>query len=359
MAIPALNPDERLIDLAEALIAAGVRHIVVVDDGSKPECGAVFAALAKLPECTVIVFPVNRGKGAGLKAAFRWYLEHFPDGPGVVAADADGQHPVADILRIAAELEAHPGSLVMGVRDFFREGVPFKSRYGNLLTRLVFRGSAGVALSDTQTGLRGVAADFMPRCLEIAGERFEYETDMLFVAAKNGVPIREVPIATVYENDNKGTHFHPFRDAARIYRVIWRHFSRQMALFIASSLASMAVDLGLFALLFYRLLPELPHPARLALAVVGARLVSGTLNYCLNRRIVFAMPRHCRTGGVDSATGYCLLSAIVLFVSYTLTACGEFLLPALNLVLVKALVDFSIFLINFFVQKLLIFRIRN
>ena len=42
--------------------------------------------------------------------------------------------------------------------------------------------------------------------LEVDGQRYEYEMNVLLAASKS-FPILEVPIETVYINDNEGSHF--------------------------------------------------------------------------------------------------------------------------------------------------------
>ena len=77
--IPTYDPSERILEVVEGLIAAGFRDIVIVNDGSRAECAGIFAQLEGMPQCTVLRHEVNRGKGRGLKTAFSYVLEHFPD----------------------------------------------------------------------------------------------------------------------------------------------------------------------------------------------------------------------------------------------------------------------------------------
>ena len=65
----------------------------------------------------------------------------------------------------------------------------------------------GVTLSDTQTGLRDFSAERMREYLTVAGERFEYETNVLLYSKEEEVPMVEVPIETIYLEQNKSSHF--------------------------------------------------------------------------------------------------------------------------------------------------------
>ena len=58
-------------------------------------------------------------------------------------------------------------------------------------------------MKDTQTGLRAFTTNMIPFMLEIEGQRYEYEMNVLLTASK-AFPILEVPIETVYINDNEG-----------------------------------------------------------------------------------------------------------------------------------------------------------
>lgn len=142
--VPSYKPDEKLAGVLRDLTAAGFERIIVVDDGSGPEYEAYFRQAEGLPQCVLLRHEVNRGKGGALKTAFAWFLEHTGEDLGVVTVDGDGQHTAADALRCARELEAHPDSLVLGVRQFDGADVPLRSRIGNQATIWCFRVLCGV-----------------------------------------------------------------------------------------------------------------------------------------------------------------------------------------------------------------------
>ena len=215
--IPAYQPDAKLVELVEAL-RTDFPHIVVVDDGSSG-CEETFAAVRDRVEA-LLVHPANRGKGAALKTGFAWVRAHMPDIAGVVTADADGQHRPEDIRRVAEATATQKGGLVLGVRTF--EGsVPFRSRWGNGWTRLLFRMLTGLAIRDTQTGLRGIPADLLERVASLPGDRYEYETRMLVDARLHASPPIQVPIKTVYLEGNKASHYRPFRDTLLTQGALW------------------------------------------------------------------------------------------------------------------------------------------
>lgn len=280
--VPSLNPTDRLTDTVDGLLQAGFSQIVLVNDGSRPEAGPFFEAAASRPGVTLLGHEVNRGKGAAMKTAFSWLLEHYSDCAGVVTVDGDGQHHPEDAMACAQKmLEEH--RLILGCRDFSLPDVPPRSRMGNRITRAVFRIFCGLAISDTQTGLRAIPMEYLSRLTTVAGERYEYETNMLLALKDLDIPWDEVKIRTIYLDENKESHFHTVRDSWRIYKLILARFFR----YTLSSLASAVADTGLFALLSALLAGLLAGTALTAAAAIGARVLSSLLNFTLNRRLVF------------------------------------------------------------------------
>lgn len=217
---PSYNPDEHLKDVVEGLRNAGFKHIVLVNDGSTPESAIWFEEAGKYPEVSVVVHEVNRGKGQALRTAYSYILEHFPDCDGVVTLDGDGQHRPEDIVSCARAIYGSEDSIILGTRDFSLPNVPDKSRKGNHITTWVFKTFCHTYISDTQTGLRAFSKDLLPMMLEVSGDRYEYETNVLLQMVHDRIPHVEVPIETVYIEDNKASHFRPVRDSVRIYSLI-------------------------------------------------------------------------------------------------------------------------------------------
>lgn len=215
--IPAYKPDERLPELVSGLLGADFSPVVVVDDGSGDGFAHVFEQ-ARLAGATVLRHDVNLGKGAALKTAIRHFLEAVP-GAGAITADADSQHAICDIIKVADALDAHPGALVLGVRTLGH--MPLKNRFGNALTCLLFAAIAGFRVSDTQTGLRALPSSGLAKLAELPGERYEYEMNMLLAVKPLGIPVAQVPIQTIYEPGNRSSHFRPLRDGMRIYRQLF------------------------------------------------------------------------------------------------------------------------------------------
>ena len=281
--LPSLDPDEKLIAVIDGLLEYGFSHIILVNDGSKPENLHYFSDLAaQHPEIHLLHHEVNKGKGAALKNAFRYFLENCPDGLGVVTVDGDNQHHPAD-TRACCEHMLQTGHTTLGCRDFTLDHVPPRSRFGNHITSAIFKLFVGMTISDTQTGLRAIPRDVVEQLMNVSGDRFEYETNMLLAFKDKGIPFDEVKIRTVYIEENKSSHFRVIHDSWRIYKLILAHFFR----YTISSLISAVVDTASFSLLSFLLSPILQGFLLTAAAGVTARVISSLLNFFLNKEVVF------------------------------------------------------------------------
>jgi glycosyltransferase involved in cell wall biosynthesis len=227
--IPAYRPNEALPAVVSGVLAADadrlIDPVVVIDDGSGEPSRAVFDRLRGQDRTVVIARERNGGKGAALKMGFAYVLERAAGCAGVVTADADGQHAPADILRVARALAGSPDRVILGVR-MFDDGVPLRNRLGNVVTRQIVRLVTGVLLQDTQTGLRGWPLRCCREALRLPADRYEFELQALLTAIH--APIEQMPIATIYEDGNRSSHFRPVGDSLRIYRVLALHALRRI-----------------------------------------------------------------------------------------------------------------------------------
>ena len=339
--IPSYQPDARLLDLVADLRLRGIEG-VVVDDGSGERYQPFFRAAAH--SATVIGYAGNRGKGHALKSGLRYIQRHFSADTVVVTVDADGQHTLDDVVRCANEAQQADNIMVLGCRTFDGENVPLRSRVGNLVTRGVYRLASGTRVSDTQTGLRAFSARLIDFLVAIGGERYEYEMNVLLACPSHHVPIREVPIKTIYEDGNSTSHFRPMQDSLRIYGDILA--------FVASSLASFLVDFALFGMLSG--LMAAWGSAGVVFANVGARLVSATTNFLFNRRVVFRSHENL----YGEAMRYALL-ALGIMVGNTLTVLFLVDMFAVPTLVAKLVTEVTFFVASWVIQRRFVFVERS
>ncbi len=334
--IPTYEPDGRLPQLVTALRRRDPdRPILVVDDGSGPLYRDVFE-IVEDAGATVVRIGRNQGKGFALRVGIRTLMRDYP-GYDVVTADSDGQHTPADIERIARALSARETpTIVLGSRSFDGDHVPGRSRFGNRVTRTAFRLVSGTDVRDTQTGLRGLPAAALPWLLSVAGDRFDYEFRVLLQARSAGFVLAEIPIATVYTEGNTSSHFRPLVDSARIYAPLVR--------FAASALLAFVIDTVMLLMLQ-------ALTGWLLFSVIGARLFSGTLNYAINRTLVFRGGREVPVR--RSAVRYLSLAALLLAANFgIMTALTESGVPLLA---GKVMTEAALFIVSFGVQRSVVF----
>lgn len=330
--IPAFRPDQRLVELVRDLRGTAL-DVVVVDDGSGPGYAPVFAAV-RAAGATVLRHRENRGKGRALKTGLTHVGRHRP-GVAVVCADADGQHSAPDVLRVAAAI-TDPATLVLGGRRFTGP-VPARSRIGNGVVRALVRAVTGLRVHDTQTGLRGVPAAMVGWLAEVPGERYEFEMRALLDLGPAGYAVREVEVATIYLEDNAGSHFRPVVDSVRVLAPVLG--------FAAASLVGFAVDTVALLLL-------VPATGSLGLGLVGARVLSGSANFAVNRWVTFRAGR--RAPLRRAVAAYLALAVGVLGAGYlglsALTALGLPLLTA------KVVTDLAVWAVSYRVARGAVFR---
>ena len=338
--IPAYQPDNKLIKLVEKIHDKSDFKILIIDDGSSPACQKIFDKASQY--ATILRHEVNQGKGHALKTAFQFIKEQNSYGT-VVTADADGQHKIWDIFRTANKASENPNKLILGVRAFTGK-VPLRSRFGNSLTKVLFKLQTGVGVTDTQTGLRAFTTNLIPFMLKIEGQRYEYEMNMLLEASKE-YEILEVPIETVYINDNEDSHFRPIKDGLMIYKNIFK--------FALSSLSSFVVDYIVYAIAIL-FLPTAPTSFRIFLANGLARVTSSVFNYSTNKKLVFKN----EDSLVKTGMGYFGL-AVGLFVLDTLLIRLFYAVFGMNLLIVKVIVGILLFAVSWTIQKKFIFKERT
>ncbi len=355
--IPAYKPDMRLAQLCEKL--SGDYDVLVVDDGSGTEFDEVFGKTSLY--ATVLRYEKNRGKGGALKYGFSKIAELFPQAEYIITADADGQHTPEDIGKVADEVPSS-GGLVLGSRAFTGK-VPLRSAFGNSLTRVIFRLASGAKVRDTQTGLRAFGKDLLDEFSTLKGDRYEYEMTQLMYAAQKKIPIKEVDIETIYEDNNASSHFNKFKDSFRIYKVIYSNST--VLKFITSSLVSFVLYYILVMLLTNFVFTGdtlFEHPAFLKKLITPVDFATGLswiassfLNFMLNKNWVFKLKKK-----FALALGEYYSLAIITFVLKNFVFLKLFYeVLRIPLWLSVPMSELGMYVLNYFIQKKFIFKKKN
>ena len=202
--------------------------------------------------------------------------------------------------------------------------------------------------------------------LEIAGDRYEYETNVLLGMRSERIPFSEVKIQTVYIDDNDSSHFHVFRDSAKIYWLIIKYiFSTSFVKFMFSSILCYGIDWLLFTGLHYWLVSVYGDTRMISTLIptVSARIVSSMLNFFINRNIFN------KGGGklIWTMVKYYLLAACILGVSTVSLFYAGLGLSNITWVqthisekwlqpIIKLPIDFVLYLISYNIQRKFVFK---
>ncbi len=332
--VPAYKPDAALMLPFLTKLMQKFDNVVVVDDGGGVKFENVFVACRELG-AKVLTHEFNMGKGTALKTGIAYIANRCPTVEGIVTADCDGQHLVEDIEKVAQALCEDPDKLIIGGRRFDKD-VPLRSQAGNTFTRMMFRLATGVKIYDTQTGLRAFGRELFDELLELKGNRYEYEMNMLLKLKEWNVVPREITIKTVYINENATSHYDTVRDSLRI--------GSRILLFLSASLASFVVDYAL-----YLWFTSLSFPP--GLPFFAARAVSSVVNYLLNRNVVF------NSKNTKHATiKYFALAIAVMLLGTGVTFVAEKLLYGAWVLAVKIVYDIVMYFVNYVIQRDFVFK---
>jgi glycosyltransferase involved in cell wall biosynthesis len=206
--IPAHNEAGRI-----GSVVAGTRAhlpVLVVDDGSTD--GTALEAEAAGAE--VLRQSPNQGKGAALQAGFRRALA---DGrAAVITLDGDGQHDPAEMPAFLAAYAARRADLIIGARDY--RLMPPLRRLPNTLGRWLFSWALGQYVCDNQSGYRLVSRRLMAATLASREHGFEFEVEVIVVAARDDYHIEWVPIRTIYSG--QPSHIRTWHHLVNFLRIV-------------------------------------------------------------------------------------------------------------------------------------------
>jgi glycosyltransferase involved in cell wall biosynthesis len=222
--IPAYQDEKHIGDIVRRT-RQRLDHVVVVDDGSTDQT----AQRAREAGAEVIVHNQNCGKGEAIKTGLGHWFGATSSSRSklnrqirwVSLLDSDGQHLPEEIDRfITAALSATRPSFFIGNRMNNLAGMPFIRRVVNHYMSSQISRVCGQKIPDTQCGFRMLDRQLIPDLLG-GGDRFDYDTEVLIIASRQGYRIESVPITTVYSD--QVSKIRPLRDSIRFFKLMWRY----------------------------------------------------------------------------------------------------------------------------------------
>lgn len=221
--IPSYEPDNKLIKLVNDLNKEEV-DIVVINDGSNETFNNIFKSIEN--KVHLISYEDNKGKGYALKEGLKYIKDKYKEDYLIITMDSDGQHTIKDAKRLIEYIENNQNVLAIGKR-LRNKKIPLRSKLGNGITKFVFFLTTGVKVYDTQSGLRCFSDKLIDYMLNVDGDRFEYEMNILMMCAKNKIKMKEIVIETIYIDNNSGSHFNKFKDSYLIYKNIFKNLFKR------------------------------------------------------------------------------------------------------------------------------------
>ena len=341
--IPSFNPDDRLITLIKQLHSSkngSKQKIIIVNDGSSKKYDDIFEYIQKNFQVTILKHPINFGKGRAIKTAINYVFKGIPEAIGLITIDSDGQHSVTDMIKCTDTFLTKPKDLILGTRAFDHE-VPLRSKFGNIVTAKFMQITTGIKISDTQTGLRVIPKMYFKALINMKGDRFEFEMNMILEAANYDINIVEVPIKTIYLNDNKSSHFRIIHDSLSIYGVFFKY--------IFGAISSFVVDILIFMFMI-GVLNKLSVSAAIVIASIVSRVTSSVFNYYINRKIVF------KNNNRLSLISYYTLVLTQMLLSTGLVIISNQYVTHVNITMLKVIIDAGLFFVSYQVQKHVVFK---
>lgn len=331
--IPAYNPPLELFRELLKKLDDAFKNILIVNDGSNEEYTSFFKELEAKHH--VLKHEYNLGKGAAIKTAYSFALDNYPDVLSYVVIDCDNQHDIEDMIKCCKVSINNPDSLVIGVRDFSLANVPFKSKMGNNITKTMFKWLFNYDITDTQTGLRAVSPKLAKELINIEGSRFNYELKCLITCCEKSIPIIEVPIKTIYIDNNKSSKFDPIKDSVLIYKEFINYYLKLFIPYILS--------LVVFLLTFYFLNSDNDLKALLLVNVI-AGIVNIIASISLNFTSIY------KHNNIGNNIVYILKKILKIFIGgFFIYICYNLL--DINLLFSKLLVDILLTIIVYFIFR--------
>jgi dolichyl-phosphate beta-glucosyltransferase len=217
--IPAYNEEFRVcgtIELLEAYLDQQDYgwEILVVNDGSTDKTSLVVAE--RHPEVRLVEYSGNKGKGYATRIGAPQCKGEF-----ILIYDADGSTPIEDVEKLWPFFD-DGADIVIGSRAMDNSDVQVRQplyrqsmgRIYNVLLRLLMLTN----FKDTQCGFKGVRYSCVETVFPLMTiDGFGADCEMLFIAAKKGYQIEEVPVRWLNSPD---TRVHPIFDSLDMIREV-------------------------------------------------------------------------------------------------------------------------------------------
>ncbi|OQX51228.1 hypothetical protein B5M47_01585 [candidate division CPR3 bacterium 4484_211] len=199
--IPAYNEESTIGGVIDSLRRGGFSNLVVVDDGSTDQTFKT----AQGKNVIVVSHPLNCGLGAALSTGFEFLRRNKVDQlEAVITFDADGQHQVADALKVVKPILTGRADFVVGSRLVKpASGMPVLRQLGNYLLNFLILLFFGVKTTDSQSGLRALSKKAL-KLIRLNSFGYEVSSEFFKEVSRHKLGYTEVDIASIYTSYSLG-----------------------------------------------------------------------------------------------------------------------------------------------------------
>ena len=223
--IPAFNEAVRIGDTLAITISylekeSPSSEVIVVNDGSTDSTGEVIRKVSAVPSSVAVRllenFP-NRGKGAAVRTGLSSARK-----PIGVFFDADLSTPIDELPKIVEPIARGEVDFAFGSRALDRKLIgnrqPWRREQGGRVFNLVVRVATGLPFWDTQCGFKAFRMEACRPIIEAAKIiGFGFDVELLFLAQRAGLRLREVPVRW---NHHEGSKIRFVHDSVRMLREV-------------------------------------------------------------------------------------------------------------------------------------------
>lgn len=196
-----------------------IREVIVVDDGSTDRTPAIVEncireRAADAARLILLRHTRNRGKGAAVRTGLSQAA-----GEIVAFTDADLSSPISEIPALVGPILAGECDIVIGSRALDRSLIAtrqsrFRETAGKIFN-FVVRRMTGLPIWDTQCGFKAFRREAIRPILDVQRlEHFAFDVEMLYLASRMGLMIREIPVHWSHVHHTK---VKLFRDSMRMF----------------------------------------------------------------------------------------------------------------------------------------------
>jgi len=196
--IPTYNEEKTISTVIKKIKEEGYPFIVVNDGSTDNTLESIFK---EVKGC--IGYNKNKGKGHAIKLGAKY-----------------GQVGIDDIKQFETTLNMpcyYNAKIILGNRLHNPKTMPLIRKITNYIMSYIISRLADCYIADSQCGFRAIHKDVFK--LDLKGERFDFESEMLIKTGKNELKIINIPIKCIY-NKERQSKIHPIKDLIKFIKLI-------------------------------------------------------------------------------------------------------------------------------------------